>query len=165
MIIRRASDADAEALTDVITAAYAPYQHLGLPPVAEGVADDITRHFVWVAEVDGQVRGGIVLIMSGDAYLANLAVHPDAGGHGIGTALIDKACALARAEGYDEIGLATHVGMTATQAFYRGLGWIETGHEGLRAYFKKDLEEKDANDDTESLPLRRDPHRLARPDH
>ncbi len=139
MIIRCASDADAGALTDVITAAYAPYQHLGLPPVAEGIADDITRHFVWVAEVDGKVRGGIVLIMSGDAYIANIAVHPDAGGHGIGSALIEKACALARAEGFEEIGLATHVGMTETQAFYKWLGWIGTGHEGLRAYFKKDL--------------------------
>ena len=139
MIIRCASDADAGALTDVITAAYAPYQHLGLPPVAEGIADDITRHFVWVAEVDGKVRGGIVLIMSGDAYIANIAVHPDAGGHGIGSALIEKACALARAEGFEEIGLATHVGMTETQAFYKRLGWIGTGHEGLRAYFKKDL--------------------------
>ena len=139
MIIRCASDADAGALTDVITAAYAPYQHLGLPPVAEGIADDITRHFVWVAEVDGKVRGGIVLIMSGDAYIANIAVHPDAGGHGIGSALIEKACALAGAEGFEEIGLATHVGMTETQAFYKRLGWIETGHEGLRAYFKKDL--------------------------
>ena len=139
MIIRCASDADAGALTDVITAAYAPYQHLGLPPAAEGIADDITRHFVWVAEVEGKVRGGIVLIMSGDAYIANIAVHPDAVGHGIGSALIEKACALARAEGFEEIGLATHVGMTETQAFYRRLGWIETGHEGLRAYFKKDL--------------------------
>ncbi|SFS21896.1 GNAT family N-acetyltransferase [Yoonia litorea] len=139
MIIRRASDDDAEALTALITAAYAPYQHLGLPPVAEGVADDITRHYVWVAEVAGVVRGGIVLIMSGDAYIANLAVHPDAGGQGIGSALISKACDLARCAGFEEIGLATHVGMTETQAFYRRLGWIETGHEGLRAYFKKDL--------------------------
>ena len=139
MIIRRAQQSDAAALTDCLTAAYAPFVHLDLPPVASGVADDIAGHGVWVAEVDGAVKGGVVLALADAAHIANLAVHPDAGGHGMGAALIDQAKAHAVAAGYREIALATHVEMTATQSFYRKRGWHETGRDGNKVYFRQDL--------------------------
>ena len=63
MILRRALPNDAAALTRCIAAAYAPYMDLGLPLVAEGVADDIRDQTVWVADIDGTVRGGIVLAL------------------------------------------------------------------------------------------------------
>jgi ribosomal protein S18 acetylase RimI-like enzyme len=139
MILRAAAPADVTALTDCVAAAYAPFQHLGLPPVAEGIADDIRDHNVWVAQIDDTVRGGIVLVLGGHAHIANLAVHPDAGGHGIGRALIDQACLAAKAAGYAEIQLATHVDMTATQAFYHKLGWQETSRQGNKVYFALQL--------------------------
>ena len=140
MKIRRASDADAEALTACIISAYAPYQEYGLPPVEEGVADDIIRHYVWVAEVDGSVVGGIVVMLDGQAHIANLAVDPGAGGGGIGRALVEQACSAAKAEGFDEITLATHRAMTGTQQFYRKLGWEMTGRDGNKVYLSKQLE-------------------------
>lgn len=139
MILRRATPDDVAGLTAVLTAAYAPFQPLGLPPVTEGIGEDIRDHNVWVAEVDGQVRGGIVVVLGGHAHIANLAVHPDASGHGIGTALIDQAVAAAEAAGHANVRLATHAGMAATQAFYRRLGWEETGREGDKVYFELQL--------------------------
>lgn len=139
MKIRRATHADAVPLTDVIIAAYAPYQHLGLPPIEKGVAEDIIRHYVWVAEIKGVVRGGIVLRLDGQAHVANLAVDPAMEGRGIGRRLIETACAAAKRDGFDEIELATHRGMTGTQVFYRKLGWDLIGREGERVYLSKQL--------------------------
>jgi ribosomal protein S18 acetylase RimI-like enzyme len=137
--IRHATFADETALTDCIAVAYAPFQELRLPPVAEDIIDDIRDHNVWVAEVAGDVCGGIVLVLGDYAHIANLAVRPDAGGLGIGKALINQATDAAAAAGYNEVRLATHQEMTSTQAFYRKLGWIEAGHEGNKVYFTKKL--------------------------
>jgi ribosomal protein S18 acetylase RimI-like enzyme len=136
MILRRAAPADAERLTEVLQAAYAPFQGLGLPPVTEGIVEDIRDHNVWVAEVDGEVQGGIVVVLGGHAHIANLAVHPDAGGHGVGKALMDKAVTAAMTAGHATIRLTTHADMIATQGFYRGLGWVETGRDGDKVYFQ-----------------------------
>lgn len=137
--IRKADLSDTDALTACLTAAYAPFQDLGLPPVTEGIADDIRDHNVWVAEVDGRVLGGIVVVLGGHAHIANLAVHPDAGGQGVGRALIDQAVAAARAAGHAEMQLATHAQMTSTQAFYERLGWVRTGASGNKVYFSLQL--------------------------
>lgn len=136
MILRRAIAGDAAGLTDCMRAAYAPFEHFGLPPVTEGIADDIRDHNVWVAEIAGDVRGGIVIVLGETAHIANLAVHPDAGGHGIGKDLIAKAIAVAQAAGHKTVQLATHVDMVETQAFYRKIGWVETGREGKKVYFE-----------------------------
>jgi ribosomal protein S18 acetylase RimI-like enzyme len=139
MILRHAAPSDAERLTEVSKAAYAPFQVLGLPPVTDGIVEDIRDHNVWVAEVHGEVQGGIVVVLGGHAHIANLAVHPDVGGHGVGAALMDKAVTAAIAAGHDTIRLATHAEMTATQAFYRRLGWVETGRDGDKVYFQKQM--------------------------
>ncbi|MEO1640298.1 MAG: GNAT family N-acetyltransferase [Pseudomonadota bacterium] len=142
MIIRRATPADAKALRGVVEAAYAPFVALDLPPVADGLDDDIATHNVWVAD-GGTVIGGIVVVQGVDAHIANLAVHPDAGGRGIGQALIAQACDAARAAGHDTIHLATHIKMTGTQAFYHKLGWEEGRQEGNKVYFSFQLQRKD----------------------
>ncbi len=136
-LIRRALPRDAEGLADCITAAYAPFiaEGLALPPVSEGIDEDIAKHHVWVAERNGQIVGGVVLVVGETAHLANLAVHPDAGGGGIGRRLIDQAQDAAWTAGYDRVHLATHIDMTATQSFYRRLGWQETGQDGNKVYF------------------------------
>ena len=139
MIIRRASETDAEALTDCIIAAYAPYRDLGIPAVEEGIIDDIMRHYVWVAEIDGALAGGVVVMLDGQAHIANLAVDPQAAGHGVGRALVARACAAAKAEGFTRIELATHRGMTGTLVFYRRLGWVLTGRDGNKVYLSKQL--------------------------
>lgn len=139
MILRRATADDVAELTVVLEAAYAPFQALGLPPVTTGIDVDIRDQNVWVAEIAGAVRGGIVLVLNTQAHIANLAVHPDAGGHGIGKALINTACDASAAAGHATVQLATHAQMTDTQAFYRKLGWQETGREGDKVYFQMQL--------------------------
>ena len=140
--MRPAVPADAAALSAVIAAAYQPFVDAGLdlPPVAEGTGEDIARHTVWVVEDDVGLQGGIVLALGETAHVVNLAVHPRAGGRGLGRVLMDKAVGLARAAGYDHLQLATHVEMTGTQAFYAKLGWRETGRAGQKVYFSLKLD-------------------------
>lgn len=140
--LRRALLSDAPALQKVFAAAYASYQERlkDLPDVSGGLADDIATHIVWIAETDGQIAGGVVLVQSGDAFhLANIAVHPDHGGKGIGRALITNAEDFARDKAASELALATHVGMPGNLALYRHLGWQETGRAGNKVYMVKRL--------------------------
>ncbi|WP_373635770.1 GNAT family N-acetyltransferase [Yoonia sp. SS1-5] len=136
--IRRAMTQDAAAFVACIDAAYAPHidRGLDLPPVGAGIADDIQTHSVWVATQNGVVRGGIVLVLAAAAHIANLAVHPAAGGQGIAKTLIGQAISAARSAGYDRVQLATHAEMTATQAVYLRLGWTEAGRDGNKVYFE-----------------------------
>lgn len=140
--IRRAVAADANALTSCFEAAYAPYlaNLPGLPPVTEGLADDIAAHVVWVAERAGRILGGLVLVEGrGASKLANLAVHPQAAGRSIGASLIAVAEAHCRARGDAVLTLNTHVAMTGSQRLYRRLGWRETGRDGVTVSMAKTL--------------------------
>lgn len=137
--IRKAVAADAHTLTGCYAAAYAPFQHFGLPPVTEGVAEDIADHNVWVGVQAGKVCGGIVLVLGNHAHIANFAVHPDVAGQGIGPTLIDQALDAAQAAGHDQVQLVTHAKMIKTQGFYRQHGWTETGRDGDKVYFSKQL--------------------------
>lgn len=144
VIIRPALDADAAAVTQVIRAAYGPWIRRleGLPDVASGVADEIRAHPVWVAQLapDGRIVGGLVLHLLADAaQIANLAVHPECGGKGIGRDLMAAAEAHARQAGRDRMTLASHRDMTPTLRFYRKSGWMETRREGFRVFLEKPL--------------------------
>ncbi len=139
--VRPATADDAPGLTACIDAAYAPFvaKGLDLPTVSEGIAGDIRDHHVWVATHSDRVVGGVVLVLGETAHLANLAVHPDAGGQGLGQALIGTATDAARAAGYDRLHLATHIEMMGTQGFYLRLGWVEAGRDGNKVYFEMQL--------------------------
>ena len=128
-ILRPASANDATALTECIIAAYAGYaaQGINLPPVSEGVAEEIRDKTVILADEDGRVLGGVILSVSDDiAYLLNIAVHPDQAGRGIGRALIGAATDAARRAGHRRMKLATHRLMPANVAMYEHLGWTVT---------------------------------------
>ncbi|MGJ8618072.1 MAG: GNAT family N-acetyltransferase [Sulfitobacter sp.] len=136
--VRRAIADDAESLAACIRAAYARYSDLTLPDVAGGMVQEIAEHQVWVFEAGGEVVGGIALGKDeGRAHLRNIAVHPDHGGKGIGSALIKTAIAACRADGVRSIVLATHVGMPENVALYRHLGWVETGRENDKVYMSR----------------------------
>jgi predicted N-acetyltransferase YhbS len=56
-----------------------------MPPVSDGCADEIAKNWVWVAEEEGQIIGGLFLVRQvGALKLANVAVHPDHSGKGLG---------------------------------------------------------------------------------
>ncbi|MEM1129269.1 MAG: GNAT family N-acetyltransferase [Pseudomonadota bacterium] len=140
--IRPATEADAPDLTKVFAAAYAPFLASlpDLPDVTGGLAADIAAHQVWVAEREGRVLGGVVLVWgAGTPTLANLAVHPEEGGRGLGRrliAVVEEAC---RKEGAATLVLASHASMTDTLALYRRLGWRETGRSGNKVQMEKTL--------------------------
>ena len=118
--------------------------------LAYGAVDEVLQSFVgrtadvwdWVADTGGRILGGVVLNLGDHAHLANLAVHPDGAGQGIGQNLTQIAFDAAIAEGFDHIHLATHKDMTATQAFYLHRGWVETGREGTKVYMSFDLRKR-----------------------
>lgn len=131
--VRRATVADVLALIACIDAAYASHaaQGIDLPPVSEGVGEDILDNVVWLAVEDDELLGGVILSVAGEvAHLMNVAVHPDQSGRGIGRALITAATASAREAGHGRMRLATHKDMPANVALYEHLGWVVTGTEG-----------------------------------
>lgn len=140
-MIRSANAADTDAAVAVIDAAYAPFISAGLdlPPVSEGIADDIQDHHVWVGLVEGRIMGVVVLVFSEVAHLANLAVHPDCAGHGLGSALIDTATKSAKDAGLGKITLTTHIAMKKTLALYERIGWTQVGQDGNKVYLEREL--------------------------
>lgn len=140
--IRRATDLDVVELTDCIKAAYAKYtgQINDLPDVSDGVAEDISNNLVWVADVDGRVLGGLIIVLEGTrGKLANVAVHPDAAGQGVGRQLLDIAVAECRSRNVEALDLVTHVQMPENLAIYQKLGWKESGRQGNSVFMTRKL--------------------------
>ena len=66
MILRRATLEDVDVLTACLVAAYAPYMHLGLPPVTEGVADDVAQSLPPAAATSGMPAAGRCSLLGRD---------------------------------------------------------------------------------------------------
>jgi GNAT superfamily N-acetyltransferase len=120
-VLRRATEADADAIADVLGAARAA--QAWFPPLH---SPEETRWFVgqrllpghdtWVFEEDGRVVAFAAI--SGD-HLGHLFVHPDAQGRGIGTALLEHTQRLLP----DGFTLWTHQASEA-RAFYEARGLV-----------------------------------------
>ena len=138
--IRKAQIADADALASCIDAAYERYvdRISDLPPVSEGCAEDIANHQVWVAIENNKIVGGIFLVPQRETMkLANLAVHPDHAGKGLGRELIALAEREAKKQGFGELQLNTHVAMPENVRFYAHLGWEEISRDGNTVSMRK----------------------------
>ena len=143
--LRRAAPGDAGALAACIDAAYAGYRAAGidLPPVSEGIADDIRDHIAWVAVHDDEIVGGLVLVIREDvALIANVAVHPAASGTGLGRALMQQAETEARERGLPRMTLTTHADMPGNLRLYEHLGWRETGRDGNKVRMEKAIADR-----------------------
>lgn len=141
-IIRPAQLPDTDALTRCIDAAYAIYtaRITDLPAVSDGVANDIETHRVWVAELEGSVVGGLILIPhDGYAVLANIAVDPASSGLGVGRDLIECAEEACRTHELRELRLSTHTEMPENVRLYEHLGWKESGRSGNKVHMIKAL--------------------------
>lgn len=140
--IRKAKIADAEALATCIDNAYARFANrlTDLPPVSQGCAEDIVENQVWVAVELGKIIGGLVIVSHEDSMkIANVVVHPDHGGKGLGRKLIYHACSQAKNQGYDEIKLNTHVAMPENLRLYAHLGFEEVLRKGNTVSMRKFL--------------------------
>ncbi len=133
---------DAAPLATCVDAAYANYRQRldDLPPVSEGIADDISANLVWVAELDRSVMGGLILVLGDEfAVLANIAVDPACAGMGIGRGLIEHAETECRRLQKRELRLSTHVAMPGNVSLYEHLGWKETSRSGNKVHMAKIL--------------------------
>lgn len=140
--IRTANLNDWEKLKSCMISAYSSYldrlNGKPLPPMEVDYREEIASYPVWVAESGGEIVGGLVLLRE-ESYLtiANVAVHPDFQGNGLGRGLMNFAETEARQRDYYELRLATHVLLTENLAFYTQLGWKEIERDDLRIYMRK----------------------------
>jgi ribosomal protein S18 acetylase RimI-like enzyme len=89
----------------------------------------------WVAELDGEIVGLLVLETEDDHLLIeNVAVEPARQGGGIGRSLLAFAEQQAAAAGLAELRLYTHVKMTENQALYARLGYREVERRAERGF-------------------------------
>jgi ribosomal protein S18 acetylase RimI-like enzyme len=145
--IRRAAGPDADAVRLITAEAYQHYvPRIGREPspMLTDYAGAVRAGHAWVAEVDGQAVGVMVVELHPDHLLVeNIAVRPAAQGRGVGRQLLVRADELAAELGYDEIRLYTHETMTENIAYYPRRGYTEThrgGQDGYRrVFFRKQL--------------------------
>ncbi len=129
-MIRRATEADAEALTGVINRAFQVERffldgdRLALPEVIER----LDKGCFLVEEANGQIDGCVYVELRGDrAYLGLLSVEPDRQGAGLGRRLIDAAEALARNAGCGFMDIRVVNLREELPPYYRKLGYVQTG--------------------------------------
>jgi GNAT superfamily N-acetyltransferase len=104
----------------------APFEGVCAQIVADFVNKfDATRERGWIAEIDGENVGSLMLANDGDgvARLRLLLVEPKARGLGIGARLVDEAIRFARSAGYHKIALWTHSVLTAARHIYQSAGF------------------------------------------
>ena len=145
--LRRATDADAGAITELVIAAYRHYEPLiGRTPLPMLVhyADAVREHEIWVLELDGGLVGILELQPRADQmWVENVAVAPRWQGRGFGRLLLRHAEAEAARHGLHEIGLLTNERYLDNIAMYTRYGYRETQrvpHQGTDlVFFRKQL--------------------------
>lgn len=151
-MIRRAQPDEADAVRDVVSAAYSHYiPRIGKPPgpMLDDYPQRIADKQVWVLEEAGRIAGILVLEEAPAGFLLdNIAVVPDGQGKGFGRALMEFAEAEARRRGFGAINLYTHALMHENIALYRRAGYLETHRiteRGFdRVYMRKPLSLREA---------------------
>jgi DNA-binding MarR family transcriptional regulator/ribosomal protein S18 acetylase RimI-like enzyme len=104
----------------------APFEGVCAQIVADFVNKyDASRERGWIAEVEGENVGAVMLANDGDgvARFRLLFVEPKARGLGIGARLVDEAIRFARGAGYRKITLWTHSVLTAARHIYQSAGF------------------------------------------
>ncbi len=92
---------------------------------------DASREHCWIAEVNGEPAGSIMLVKASDevAKLRLLLVEKKARGLGIGRALTAQCIRFARDAGYSSITLWTQSILTAARQIYQRAGFRRIGEE------------------------------------
>jgi N-acetylglutamate synthase-like GNAT family acetyltransferase len=145
--VRPAQPADARAIATLVRDAYAPYVERMDRQPAPMTADYealVRAGNTYVAELDGQLAGVIVLVAAPDHLLVdNVAVEPTMQGLGVGTSLLEVAEDEAGRLGLRELRLYTNEAMVENQVYYPRRGYLETHRataDGfMRVYYRKRL--------------------------
>lgn len=142
--IRQAVVKDSAGLQECMELAYASYKDRmegkRLPPMDVNYSDEIRDYPSWVAMSDGKVVGGLFMMFEKEyASIANIAIHPDFQGQGLGGGLMKFAETRANDKGYSELRLATHILLIENVSLYLHLGWTEFERDEVRVYMKKEI--------------------------
>jgi N-acetylglutamate synthase-like GNAT family acetyltransferase len=146
-VLRRAGDADVQAITELVADAYRHYEPLiGRTPLPMLIhyEDAVREHEIWLLEADGVLVGIIELDpRPHHLWIENVAISPRWQGRGFGRLLLRHAEAEARRHGLDQLGLLTNERYLDNIAMYTRYGYRETDrvpHQGTDlVYFRKRL--------------------------
>lgn len=151
-LIRPARDGDdLTALPDIEREAARLFAPWGLDVLFASATTPLEVHREAVREgrlllaIEGERPIGFALLSRVDwhAHLDELDVHPDHGRRGIGTALVEAACAWARERGLPRMTLATMRDVPFNGPWYLRLGFRELEERelgpGLRSIFQREL--------------------------
>ena len=148
LTLRRAAADDVPALQRIAEAAYSPYVArmggLRPGPMETDYAGAVEDSEAWVAEVDDEVVGLLLLVPEANGMLLeNVAVPPAHHGRGVGRALLSLAEERTRVHDLHRIRLYTHETMVENQALYERIGYVETHrtteHGFTRVFYEKEL--------------------------
>lgn len=135
-IIRRATLADVASITALTEAAYSKYVlRIGWKPqpMTTDYQQFVSKHPVWILEVEQRLAGVLALELEADALLIySVAINPADQKHGFGRLLLAWAEDEARQAGYTLIRLYTNGRMEENIALYKKLGYQETKREPYR---------------------------------
>ena len=140
--IRQAIVKDSIELQKCMELAYTSYKDRmegkRLPPMDVNYSDEIRNYPSWVAVSGNKVVGGLFMMFENEyASIANIAIHPDFQGQGLGGGLMKFAETKAKDKGYSELRLATHILLIENVSLYLHLGWTEIDRDEVRVYMKK----------------------------
>jgi DNA-binding MarR family transcriptional regulator/GNAT superfamily N-acetyltransferase len=104
---------------------------------------DPKRERCWIAEMDGENVGSIMLAKESDdtARIRLLLLDPKARGLGVGARLVDECIRFARRADYKKITLWTHSVLTAARHIYQKAGFRLTRTEQHRSWGKPVISE------------------------
>jgi GNAT superfamily N-acetyltransferase len=131
--LRRAGAGDADAIRDLVAAAYEHYTPLiGRTPIPmlTDYATAIEQHQVWVLGASGAIVGVIELVSHDDhLWIDNVAILPAWQGRGLGRRLLAHAEGEARRQSLPELRLLTNERYVENIAIYTRYGYRETHRE------------------------------------
>jgi DNA-binding MarR family transcriptional regulator/GNAT superfamily N-acetyltransferase len=109
--------------------------------VAQIVADflvrfDPAREACWIAEIDGEPAGSVMLVDAGEriAKLRLLLVEPRARGRGIGRRLVEECVRFAKQAGYRRITLWTQSVLIEARTIYQRCGFVKVAEKPHREF-------------------------------
>ena len=133
MVIRPARPEELPGLRDVEVRAGAVFRDIGMDEIAGDEPPEIDPGAtVFVAEVDGAVVGYVhVAVVDHGLHVEQVSVVPEAAGHRIGAALLDRAADHARAMGLARLTLTTFCDVPWNAPYYERLGFTLLDDLGL----------------------------------
>ena len=136
--LRRATSADAAALTALTRAAFQPWVAImGREPLPmhTNYTIAIAQDQIDLLDLNGPVALIHMVPKPDHLWVETIAVHPDHQGRGIGPQLLAHAAATAQTLNLPELRLLTNAALTTNLAFYAKQGFAQTAREPFRNGF------------------------------